>query len=180
MTLSMLAMHWLTARCLRSPCKLLGVKVTVLELFLSWMICKSNLWLWAGSLCMLCLYTIALVFVWPVQSLKTWDCFVDTVFFLMWFRWHGSCVWACLLQLIRIYAKKHFLQYHLESRNLTLVIAFSLYNGDNAFTLSSSLFAWTCFYLPIKASSSKFTIILCCILWEARGENMFTNPLAFG
>ena len=86
---------------------------------------------------------------------KTWDCFVDTVLFLMWFQCHGSCVWACLLQLIRIDAKKHFLHHRLESRNLTLVIAFSLYNGDNAFTLSSSLFASTCFYfwlLPIYNS----------------------------
>ena len=47
-------------------------------------------------LCMICLYTIALAFVWPVLRHKTWH----IASFLTWFRCHGSWSWAWLLQLI--------------------------------------------------------------------------------
>ena len=66
----MLVMYCLTAHCLRSPCKILDVKSYDTWTIFFWIIHTPSLWLWEGFLCMLCLYTIALVFVWLVQSMK--------------------------------------------------------------------------------------------------------------
>ena len=105
-TSSMLAKHCLTAHCLIIPCKLLGVKG-----YNTWIIfMQGNLYVKLMTLnrfCMLCLYTIALAFVWPGLSHEAWH----TVLFLnIWFGCHSSWLWACLLQLTQMYTKKHFLQ----------------------------------------------------------------------
>ena len=94
-------------------------------------------------------------------------------FYVICISWFMT--WACLLQLIQLYAKKTFLAAPLGVKRSDIVIALSLYHGVNAFlTLRTSLLVWT-FLIFVCCQ-----FLLCCILWEASGENMFTVPLACG
>ena len=79
MTLSMLAIHWLAAHCLRSPSATLELR------FLAGWFEGLTYHFERVFLCMLCLYTIALAFVWPVESHEA----SHNVLFLMWFGCHG-------------------------------------------------------------------------------------------
>ena len=132
------------------------------------MICTPNLWFSASFLCMPCSYIIVFEFLWPVLSHGSW-------LFCMWFGRHGLWIWACLLQLIRLYAKKHFLLHRLESKDLTLVIVLSLFYGVSASDFEQFI-EYLNFFLFLFAAELQF--LLCYILWETSCENMFTALLA--
>ena len=98
-----------------------------------------------------------------------------TALFLMSSGCRGSWLWACLLQLIWLYAKKNiFLQHRLESRDLTLVNALFLYHSANASNFE--LFTG-CLNLFLFLFIANLHFLLCCILWEASSKNMLTVPL---
>ena len=117
-------------------------KVKALELFFAgWFVHLT--YVFEVFLCMLCLYTIALIFdLYRVMKLDTTNTLIR-----------------------ELYAKNTILQHCLESRNLPLVIALLFNYGVNISDFEQLI---GCLNLFLFATDLQF--LLCCILWEASGE----------
>ena len=131
--------------------------------FARWIV-RHNLWLWAGFLCILCLYTILLVF-FDLHSFMRLDILYC---FIKWFGCHGSWLWACLLQLIRLYTqKKNFCSTTWKTPDTSHY--FSASDFEQVIGCLKFLFLF----------AANLQVLLCCILWEASGENMLIMPLGW-
>ena len=78
---------------------------------------------------------------------------------------------------MRLYAKKRLMQHRLESRDLTQVIALSLYDGVNVSDFEQII---DCLDLVLFLFAANFQFLLCGILWRVSGDNMFNVTLVCG
>ena len=131
--------------------------------FARWIV-RHNLWLWAGFLCILCLYTIPLVFVWPAQFHEAWH----TVLFyqVVWMPWFTTLSMP-LATNTALYSKKK-------------ICSSTWKTPDTSHYFSASDFEQVIGCLKfLFLFAANLQVLLCCILWEASGENMLIMPLGW-